>query len=143
MFCFQNLFGGGNCPRIISCEFAHNNSWYVTFESDDDAQKAYRYLREEVKEFQGKPIMARIKAKPMNRLPIPPVAAAAAVKNGFRATPPPTAVFDPAAFPPGQQRFIYANGTPGAASVTYANQVHVFVSIIFIWHDLATSFHYL
>lgn len=86
--------------------------------------------------------MARIKAKPMNRLPIPPVAAAAVVKNGFRATPPPTAVFDPAAFPPGQQRFIYANGTPGAASVTYANQVHVFVSRFFVWHDSSGIYYF-
>jgi len=63
----QNLFAGGNCPRIVSCEFSLNNSWYVTFDSDDDAQRAYRYLREEVREFKGHPIMARIKAKPMNR----------------------------------------------------------------------------
>ena len=39
----------------------------VTFDSDDDAQRAYRYLREEVREFKGHPIMARIKAKPMHR----------------------------------------------------------------------------
>ncbi|XP_072397103.1 uncharacterized protein Larp4B isoform X3 [Diabrotica undecimpunctata] len=115
----KNLFAGENCPRFISCEFAHNTSWYVTFESDEDAQRAYRYLREEVREFQGRPIMARIKAKPMNRLPIPPVTG---VKNGFRATPPPTAVYDPAAFPPGQQRFIYTNGTPGQPLPAY-NQV--------------------
>lgn len=49
----QNLFSGEGCPRLISCEFAHNNSWYVTFESDEDAQRAYRFLREEVKEFQA------------------------------------------------------------------------------------------
>lgn len=67
--------------------------------------------------------MARIKAKPMNRLPIPAVAP---LKNGFRLTPPP-AVYDPAAFPPGQQRFIYPNNTPGQ-SVTYANQVQIYVS---------------
>lgn len=48
----KNLFAGENCPKVISCEFAHNSSWYVTFESDEDAQKAYRFLREEVKEFQ-------------------------------------------------------------------------------------------
>ena len=29
-----------------------NNSWYVNFESDEDAQLAYRYLREEVRCFQ-------------------------------------------------------------------------------------------
>lgn len=46
-----------NCPRFVSCEFAHNNSWYVVFESEDDAQRAYQYLREEVGFFLGKPIM--------------------------------------------------------------------------------------
>lgn len=121
----QNLFNGENCPRLISCEFAHNSSWYVTFESDEDAQRAYRFLREEVREFQGRPIMARIKAKPMNRLPIPPVAG---VKNGFRNAPPQTAIYDPTTFPPGQQRFVYANGTPGPGSVSYGNQVQLYVS---------------
>ena len=63
----QNLFAGPACPKIASCENTHNNCWYVTFDSDEDAQRAYRYLREEVREFKGHPIMARIKAKPMNR----------------------------------------------------------------------------
>lgn len=122
----KNLFSGENCPRFISCEFAHNSSWYVTFESDEDAQRAYRFLREEVREFQGRPIMARIKAKPMCRPPMVPVVAPPPPKNGFRATPPPQAVFDPAAFPPGQQRFVYTNGAPGqpvAAAAPPYNQL--------------------
>lgn len=56
----EELFNGKNCPRFISCEFAHNDSWYVNFESDEDAQNAYRYLREEVVTFKGRPIMVII-----------------------------------------------------------------------------------
>ncbi|KAK3575125.1 hypothetical protein QTP86_020808 [Hemibagrus guttatus] len=58
----EALFKSEKCPQVISVEFAHNNNWYITFQSDTDAQQAYRYLREEVKTFQEKPIMARIKA---------------------------------------------------------------------------------
>ncbi|XP_066564728.1 la-related protein 4 isoform X2 [Amia ocellicauda] len=58
----EALFRHDNCPKVISVEFAHNNNWYITFQSDTDAQQAYRYLREDVKTFQGRPIMARIKA---------------------------------------------------------------------------------
>lgn len=58
----EALFKSEKCPPVISVEFAHNNNWYITFQSDTDAQQAHRYLREEVKTFQGKPIMARIKA---------------------------------------------------------------------------------
>ncbi|XP_046996972.1 la-related protein 4 isoform X5 [Schistocerca americana] len=117
------LFSGEGCPKLISCEFAHNNSWYVTFESDEDAQRAYRFLREEVREFQGKPIMARIKAKPMNRLPIPPVPSmGVALKNGYR-TPP--ALYDPNTYQ-GQQRFLYSNGSSVAPNVNFGSQVHVY-----------------
>lgn len=59
----EDLFKSENCPKVLGVEFAHNNNWYITFQSDMDALQAYRYLREEVKMFQGKPIMARIKAK--------------------------------------------------------------------------------
>uniref|UniRef100_A0A1B6KF99 HTH La-type RNA-binding domain-containing protein n=1 Tax=Graphocephala atropunctata TaxID=36148 RepID=A0A1B6KF99_9HEMI len=125
----KGLFSGKGCPKLISCEFAHNNSWYVTFENDEDAQKAYRFLREEVREFQGKPIMARIKAKPMNRLPIPPVVSAiGTMKNGYRApqvTTATTPTFDPTtAYAPTQHRFLY-NGS-SIPSVNYGSPVQIY-----------------
>ena len=57
------LFSDTKCPKWVSFEYANNDNWYVTFDCEEDAQKAYRYLREEVQSFQGKPLMARIKAK--------------------------------------------------------------------------------
>lgn len=63
----EKLFSGPNCPPFMSCEFAHNNNWYITFETEEHAQRAYQYLREEVVTFLDKPIMARIKAKQMVR----------------------------------------------------------------------------
>lgn len=55
------MFSSENCPKFSRCEFAHNNSWYVLFDSDEDTQKAYRYLREEAKTFNGKPVMVSFK----------------------------------------------------------------------------------
>ncbi|XP_069107644.1 la-related protein 4-like isoform X3 [Argopecten irradians] len=72
----KNLFSGEKCPRFVSCEFAANDSWYVTFDSDVSAQQAYQYLREEQCTFLNKPILARIKAKPLIRMTYP--------RNGYR-----------------------------------------------------------
>lgn len=73
------LFDSDNCPKCNSCEFAFNDSWYISFESDEDAQRAHRYLREDVKEFKGQPIMARIKSRPTTLL----AQGAVHLKNGY------------------------------------------------------------
>ncbi|KAG8200242.1 hypothetical protein JTE90_021898 [Oedothorax gibbosus] len=65
----EELFSGETCPKFLRCEFAHNNSWYVLFETDEDTAKAYQYLREEAKTFRGKPVMARLKAKAVTSAP--------------------------------------------------------------------------
>lgn len=78
---------------------------------------------------QGKPIKARIKAKPMNRLPIaPPVQIPN--KNGFRATPPPP-VYDPTTYATAQPRYVYTNGAIPQGTVPYSGQV-MFVSTVLI-----------
>lgn len=69
--------------------------------------------------------MARIKAKPMARLPMAPAPGGAPPKGGtFKTTPPP--VFEPAAagFTP-PQRYVYANGPAIPGTVSY----NVFVSV--------------
>uniref|UniRef100_A0A4W5P076 La ribonucleoprotein 4Aa n=1 Tax=Hucho hucho TaxID=62062 RepID=A0A4W5P076_9TELE len=35
----EALFKSDDCPKVISVEFAHNNNWYITFQSDTDAQQ--------------------------------------------------------------------------------------------------------
>lgn len=88
----------------------------------------------------GKPIMARMKAKPfIHRLPIGPVSA---LKNGFRLTSPPATVYDPntaaaaVAYSAAPQRFVYAAN--GAAMtqppVPYNAPLHLIVSIDFFPH---------
>lgn len=79
--------------------------------------------------------MARIKAKPMNRLPIaPPVQLP---KNGFRATPPP-AVYDHATAAyaaAAQQRYVYTNNPASLSqsTVPYSGQVMFVSKLIFFY----------
>ncbi|CAL8096363.1 unnamed protein product [Orchesella dallaii] len=95
------LFDSENCPKCNSCEFAFNDSWYVSFESDEDAQRAHRYLREDVKEFKGQPIMARIKSRPTTLLA--QGAGVHGLKNGFHQPTQVMGTFIPPAFVPGSQ----------------------------------------
>lgn len=56
----EALFRGDGCPPFLDCVFAHNDSWYVTFSNEEEAHRAYLYLRETVRTFQGKPIMVSL-----------------------------------------------------------------------------------
>ena len=40
----EELFSGEGCPKYMSCEPAHNNYWYIQFESEDCAQKVCMQL---------------------------------------------------------------------------------------------------
>ena len=38
------LFSGSSCPKFLSCDFAENDCWYVTFSGEDEAQEVYTVI---------------------------------------------------------------------------------------------------
>ncbi|OTF83210.1 la-related-like protein, partial [Euroglyphus maynei] len=64
------IFDESKCPvKLEKCESTHNQSYYLHFQGDEDAQKAMTYLRDELIYYPSTqiPILARIKAKPTVR----------------------------------------------------------------------------
>lgn len=64
----KKMFELEACPvQLVKCEFAHNSSWYLFFTTDEDAQSAILFLKQDLVTYPGTstPILARIKAKPI------------------------------------------------------------------------------
>ncbi|VIO96118.1 Uncharacterized protein BM_BM5754 [Brugia malayi] len=68
-----SMFAGG--PPYLSLQYGLNNSWYVTFESEEATERAFLHLQNLGKTFNNKPICARIKtggapySEPLNLIP--------------------------------------------------------------------------
>lgn len=51
----------GRCPPYLSLAYGLNDSWYVTFQTEEETQQAFFHLQTLGKTFNGKPVFARIK----------------------------------------------------------------------------------
>lgn len=112
------LFQNPNCPKWVSFEYAYNDNWYVTFDCEDDAKKAYRYLREEVQSFNGRPLMARIKAKTLlsRTVYLPKNANVTATSSQSVTTPPSDSITSHFTTPP-QPQSTFTMAGPATAAV--------------------------
>lgn len=64
----KKMYSMKSCPvNLVKCEIAPNNSWYLFFTNDQDAQSAIHFMKEELVNYPDTtfPILARIKAKPI------------------------------------------------------------------------------
>ncbi|CAJ0574381.1 unnamed protein product, partial [Mesorhabditis spiculigera] len=55
----EEMLSGG--PPYVSLRYGLNNSWYVTYNSEEDTQTAYLHLQNSGVTINGKPVCARIK----------------------------------------------------------------------------------